>query len=430
MIRKRVNQTKLFEHQKDALAATEDFRRVAYYHDMGLGKTYTGAEKMHQLGGRVNLVICQKSKIDDWLEHFRQNYGNYYISDLTDANQMLRYINYDLVDTNKKYIGVVNYDLIFRRPGLLKIKYDTIMLDESSMIQNDSAKRTKTILKLDTKNIILLSGTPTGGKYENLYSQLKLLGWKITKKQYWNEFIETRSVDMGGFKIQIVTGYKNVERLKRKMREYGCHFLKTDEVFDLPEQTFTDISVNTSKEYRRFTKNKVVEINGREMVGDTTLKEMLYQRQLCGAFNGDKLSAVQDILESTTDRVIIFYNFNDEFTALNDLCVYLKRPVSVCRGGEKDLEAYSQKSNSVTLIQYQAGAMGLNLQNANKIIYFTPPLSSELYEQSKKRIHRIGQEQPCFYYRLICRGSIETKIYDTLERRQDFTERLFLKGVK
>ena len=42
---------------------------------MGLGKTYTGAEKMHRLGARVNLVICQKSKIDDWLNHFSDNYG-------------------------------------------------------------------------------------------------------------------------------------------------------------------------------------------------------------------------------------------------------------------------------------------------------------------------------------------------------------------
>lgn len=60
----------------------------------------------------------------------------------------------------------------------------TLLLDESSMIQNDKAKRTKAILKLKASNVILLSGTPVGGKYENLYSQLKLLGWKITKNNF------------------------------------------------------------------------------------------------------------------------------------------------------------------------------------------------------------------------------------------------------
>ena len=33
--------------------------------------------------------------------------------------------------------------------------------------------------------------------------------------------------------------------------------------------------------------------------------------------------------------------------------------------------------------------MGLNLQKSNKIIYFSLPLSSELFEQSKKRTHKI-----------------------------------------
>lgn len=404
---------------------------------MGLGKTFTGAEKMHQLGGRINLVICQKSKIDDWYRHFQNNY----YSSGADENIILPH---DLADPDGmtvfkwnietsggcQLVGIINYDLIFRRPELLKIRFDTIMLDESSMIQNDSAKRTKAILKLQTDNVILLSGTPTGGKYENLYSQLRLLGWTISKKQYWSEFIETRLIETGGFKIPVVTGYKNIGRLKRKMRQYGCNFLKTDEVFDLPAQTFTDISVQTSRDYRKFVKTKIVTVDGRELVGDTTLTNMLYQRQLCGAYNGDKLKAFEDLLESTSDRLIVFYNFNDELQALRDICKKYKRPVSEVNGKSKILNAYETLRDSVTLIQYQAGAMGLNLQKANKIVYFTPPLSSELYEQSKKRTHRIGQERPCFYYRLICKNSIEGRIYDTLEMRQDFTEKLFLKGVK
>lgn len=378
---------------------------------------------MRRLGGRVNLVICQKSKIEDWIEHFKTHYL-YTVLDLTKPSEMdiLRLGVFNTI------VGIINYDLIFRRPELLKMKFDTIMLDESSMIQNETAKRTKAILKLKTDNVILLSGTPTGGKYEKLYSQLKLLGWNISKTQYWSEFIETRQIDMGGFKIPVVTGYKNIGRLKRKMRQYGCNFLKTNEVFDLPAQTFTDIKVNTTKEYGTFKKNKIVTVDSRELVGDTTLTQMLYERQLCGAYNAEKLTAFTDILESTNDRLIVFYNFNAELEALKGICEKYKRPFSIVCGAVKDLEDYKNESDSVTLIQYQAGAMGLNLQKANKIVYFTPPLSSELYEQSKKRIHRIGQERPCFYYRLICKNSVEGKIYETLEKRQDYTERLFAKG--
>ena len=91
----------------------------------------------------------------------------------------------------------------------------------------------------------------------------------------------------------------------------------------------------------------------------------------------------------------------------------------------KDLTAYEEQSDSVTLIQYQAGAMGLNLQKANKVIYFTLTDKSELFEQSKKRIHRIGQNLPCFYYLLICKNSVEELVLKTLEQRRDFTDELF-----
>ena len=74
--------------------------------------------------------------------------------------------------------------------------------------------------------------------------------------------------------------------------------------------------------------------------------------------------------------------------------------------------------------------MGLNLQKANRIIYFTLTDKSELFEQSKKRIHRIGQSQTCFYHLLICKNSVEEDILRTLEMRQDYTDELFRKRVQ
>lgn len=63
-----MNDLHLMPHQEDALNRTEQFNRCAYYLDMGLGKTFVGAEKMYLLNNAVNLVICQKSKYD-WVEH-------------------------------------------------------------------------------------------------------------------------------------------------------------------------------------------------------------------------------------------------------------------------------------------------------------------------------------------------------------------------
>lgn len=413
----------LYPHQIQGLKETEDLDHVAYYWDMGTGKTFVGAEKMMRLGAHINLVVCQKSKIDDWVEHFNDNYYGYAVVDLTDKDALA-----DWLDYGKEKVGIINYEMVWRRPVLLRLVNFTLLLDESSLIQNETAKRSKFILKMQPKNVILLSGTPTGGKYENLWSQMRLLGWKISKQTYWNQYIDVEYLDTaGGRSIPIVRGYKKVDRLKRKMAQYGCKFLKTDEVMDLPAQTFTKVWSPVSKEYRIFRKHKLVTVDDRELVGDTTLTKMLYERQLCGQYCKEKLDAFRDLVESTSDRLIVFYNFTAELEALWSIANECGRPISVVNGKEHDTFNYGRDSDSVTFIQYQAGAMGLNLQKANKIIYFTLPLSSELFEQSKKRIHRMGQERPCFYYLMICRGSIEEKILQTLEMRKDFTEALFEK---
>lgn len=422
----------LYQHQKNALVETKNFNKVAYYHDMGLGKTFTGSEKMISFNTKMNLIVCQKSKIDDWIEHLRKYYDDkFFIYDLAKSRDFRLFMytvetlkDYpELRDTKYNTVGVINYDLIFRRPKLLELNDFTLMLDESSMIQNETAKRSKFILKMQPKNVILLSGTPTGGKYERLWSQMKLLGWNISKDLYWRQYIDVEIIDNEGFPIKIVKGYKNVERLKQKMRDYGAHFLKSNEVFDLPNQINNKIYIQTTKEYRKFKQISIVIIDGIEIVGETILTKMLYERQLCGQYNNDKFNAFSDILESTNDRLIVFYNFKNELEQLKEMSI--DRPISIVSGDIKDLEAYETYDNSITFIQYQAGAMGLNLQKANKIIYFTPPLSSELFEQSKKRTHRIGQTETCYYYYLICKNSIEEKIYEALEKRKDYTENLF-----
>ena len=69
--------------------------------------------------------------------------------------------------------------------------------------------------------------------------------------------------------------------------------------------------------------------------------------------------------------------------------------------------------------------MGLNLQKANKIIYFTLTDKCEDWMQSQKRIHRLKQDKPCFYYILMCKDSVEEQVYKSLERGVDFTDELF-----
>ena len=402
----------LYPHQEKVLNDTVAFNRVAYYLDMGLGKTYVGSEKMRELNTPYNRVICQKSQVAYWVNHFKT------------------YYDYNVIVLDKQSISeipedsvlVVNYERAWRRPELLNLRDFTLMLDESSKIKNESSNQSKFILKLKAKNVILLSGTPTGGKYEELWSQLHLLGWNISKKLFLKQYViqEWNSRNQRN----VIKGYKNVERLKSKLKQNGSIFMKTDEEFDLPVVNEQVVRIGCTKLYKEFEKHHIVEVNGEEIIGDTATTKKLYLRQLSGCYNENKLQYVKDLIDSTNDRIIIFYNFKKEYELLKGL---ITKPLSIINGDVKDLSAYETFTNSVTLIQYQAGAMGLNLQKANKIIYFTLTDKSELFEQSKKRIHRIGQGRPCFYYYLLTDKSIEWRMLEVLKERKDYTDELFEK---
>ena len=438
----------LFPHQQKALDMTAAHNRCAYYLDMGLGKTFVGSEKLMALSARINLVVCQHSKIQDWVEHFQEHYTRNCVFNLTEPKTFKFFMEQAACEVPTLMIGVINYELTFRRKILKSLSGFTLMLDESSLIQNENAKRSKFILGLNPANVILLSGTPTGGKYEKLWSQCRLLGWNISKELFWRQYVETEWVEDDGFWRQRITGYKNVDRLKKKLADHGAVFMTTDDAgVELPTKNMIQVKTKPSPLYWKFLKNGIATLDTvnlgefeleadfwgsnehcqKELIGDSTLTRRLYSRQLCGLYNPARYEAFRDLVNSTYDRLIVFYNFTEERERLQRIVQAMNRPVSIQAGDIKDLSAYNYKANSVTFIQYQSGAMGGNFQKANKIIYFSLPEGWELWEQSQKRIHRIGQERPCFYYLLMCPGTVEDDILSTLNLRKDYNDELFRK---
>lgn len=422
MLTKRQDDNTLYPHQVKTLASLYTYNKCAMFLDMGLGKSATGAVKATSYHKPV-LIICPKSVIPQWEECFTNWCKDYTMYNLTNKKQLQAFMN----DNQDLKMGVINYESAWRKPELIKLKNYTLILDESQAISNSTSKQSKGICKLKFDNLILLSGTPcSNARYDKLYTQLKLLGLNMNKRSYEDRYCNFFNMEKGGVKFRVLSRsspYKNVDELKSKMRDLGCVFMKTDEVIELPKQRFINVWVQPSKYYKTFVKDGYVDCGDTEYISSNPATDMLYLRQLCNS--NEKIEMVRTLIESTEDRLIIFYNFNSELELLVQLVSKLKRPISFINGSEKNLNCYHNESNSVTLVQFQSGSSGVNLQKANKIIYYSPPIKSDFYEQSKKRTHRIGQNEPCCYWKLITTNSIEQKIYNTLNLKCDYTEELF-----
>lgn len=111
-----MNDLQFMPHQEEVLNLTDDKNRCAYYLDMGLGKTFVGAEKMYLLNNTVNLIVCQKSKVDDWVDHMKTYYPEYRVMDLTKKSEGVNFRTLvetkDLYDQNIQIVGVINTILI------------------------------------------------------------------------------------------------------------------------------------------------------------------------------------------------------------------------------------------------------------------------------------------------------------------------------
>lgn len=418
---------KLYKYQSDILKSLEPYNKVALYMEAGTGKTATSSYKAVTYGVPI-IVVAPKAVCSQWIEHFKSVHPEWLRYDLTKKQQLKDFINGEAL--NK--IGIITYGLVWRRPELLKLSGYTLILDESHNICNATSKQTKGVMKLKYDNLILLSGTPNGGAYEKLYTQMKMLGYKPNKKQFTDRYCNMFTMESGGVKFQVLSKknpYKNLDELNKILREdLHCVFLKTNDVIELPEQRFIDVAVSETKQYRAFMVNDYIDLGDREYIAGSPTEKLLYSRYLCGSDNSNKIDVLTTLIEGIEDRVIIFYNFNNEHDVLTKLCKKLKRKAFTCNGNVKQVDEFKKCEKSVLLCQFQAGATGLNLQFCNKVVYFTPPLSSNLWEQSKARTWRVGQNQKCTYW--ILQSGIECDILNSLDKKQDYTLKLFRNEVK
>ncbi|WP_043610567.1 hypothetical protein, partial [Cellulomonas carbonis] len=100
----------LYPFQVKGLERMHDCNKVAFYWDMGLGKSLVGITKAQSLGASRVLLVCQKSKLDDWYDVVAHE--SYYIPmDLREKHDLSVFL-----DGTSAYdaVGIINYDLVWR----------------------------------------------------------------------------------------------------------------------------------------------------------------------------------------------------------------------------------------------------------------------------------------------------------------------------
>lgn len=297
-----------------------------------------------------------------------------------------------------------------------------VIFDEAHYVKNPTSQRGKAATKLakQSSHFILLTATPASNGWEDTYNYFIMFGYFKNKKEMNDKYALWGTMYLGNRRIPKIEGWKNEDQLQAKYETFTVSISK-DDALDLPPLVFRDIRFNRSPDYKTIARDRVL---GDE---DFDTPSKLAHGLRYHANQADKLEYAQMLCESTTSNVVIFYYYQKEIDALRDKIKNKK--IFVVNGQESSLPPKDQwvgLKDTVTFVQYQAGAAGIELQYANTVIFYTPTYSYQDYSQALGRAYRNGQTKKVTVYRFITQSTIEQAVYEALENKQDFSEKLYL----
>ena len=438
--------TYLYDYQKQIVDRLKQFDSAGLFTDTGTGKSYMSIglyqEKWKQKKVNKCLVICLLGKIDEWVEDFKkwQPFDRVLVLD-------------GKKDTMKKYrrgefeIAVVNFEKTWRLTDLLTYtdEHTMIIIDESHKIKSANTKQGEFIASLGTKTPykLILTATPMGNGYIDIYNQFYFLGFLgMSFKQFEDMFINYSLMYIPGMKpFRKVAGYKNTQMLDNLVQKY-CAFYER-KVDDTLVPSEIEIEVPLDKEFNKLARDRVYKdivlnnvsakrlalkslcsgsIMGKPIINDTEGETKVYQ------VNKNKINWVKTFLETFNDRVVIFYQYKHQCEQLYDEISKMKRPVARYNAECKEKDIFLENNNCVLLVQYKSGGTGIDwLKQSYVGIFYCLPDSYIEFVQSKGRINRNGQKKKPLFYILLAKGSnsVDRLNYEALKNNQDFNDEWF-----
>lgn len=467
--------TQPYKHQLDALLASRDKRVYALLMEMGTGKTKVIVDTCSYLFGlgKINglMVVAPKSICTNWAkkeisahlpDHIDRRVVLWQASNEKFEKELA---NLTKVEPMKLHILVINIEALTTDRGykaaerFLKGHDALFAIDESTIIKNPTAMRTKRAIKLGNLAAYrrIMTGTPVTQSPLDIYSQFSFLDPDILRSSsfygFRNQYAVLRKRYVNGRSFDEVVGYQRLQELKDLLQPHSFRALKR-ECLDLPakiyETRYVEPSEAQRKYYNQIRDDALAQLDdGTLVAAPLVITQLLRLRQaLCNiAPSGDgesavtiddknpRLDAVLELLEEAGDqKVIIWANFVHSIKLLKDgigkefgeeKVAYISGEVPALRRQEI-VEQFQDPASPLKylVMQTRTGGYGLTLTAATLVIYHDNDWSLEVRLQSEDRAHRIGQKNSVTYIDLVAPDTVEEKITNALLQKQELADRI------
>ena len=439
------------EYQKRATQFIIDNRYCALFLDMGLGKTVSTLTAIDILKNDYleidkALVIAPKSvALNTWSgetakwDHLKKLRISVAMGTAAQRTKAIER-DADIYVTNRDNVKWI-VDYFKKEPW----PFDTVVLDESSSFKNPSSQRFKALRKIrpQLRRVIELTGTPSPNGLMDLWPQIWLLdmGERLgrTLGSYRSEFF-TAGRRNGAVVYDWIARPEARQRISKRLADISMSMQASD-YLDMPDVIDGGLTLalppDEMRDYQAFQKEQLLQLDNTdiEAVTAAALTNKLLQ-YTGGALYDDqhnwhevstaKLEALQDIVESTDESVLIYYQYQSEKDRILKML-----PDAVTFTGEPELlESWNAGKIRLMLAHPASVAYGLNMQAGGHIIvWYTPTWNLELYMQANARLHRQGQTKPVVIYHLIASGTIDERVMQALNCKNG-SQAALLKHIK
>lgn len=409
--------------------------------DMGLGKTVQILAFLNHLenlkANRKHLVVVPTSLVHNWKNEIQKFTPEFNILIYkTGMEGELRAF--------KKGIVVITYGLLSeRREFLSEMNFDVVVLDEAQQIKNINSKRSQASRNLKSEVKICLTGTPMENHYGEFYSLIDTSVPGALGK--YEDFIKS----YGPKKLSSgQVGSEQIEFLKKKTKPLVLRRTKDEVLDDLPEKTESLIKIEFDDQQKEIYKNiallwnskvkAAVKDQGESKTQLQMFAALMKLRQICSCPEvvvGNKYSKLSPKIELVVDQieeliqaeksVIVFTNFVSTLETIKAQSQKRGVPTLSITGKdsqskrENTLDHFNEEGPKVLIMTLKTGGVGLNLTKANYIIHVEPWWNPAAENQGTDRAHRIGQKQRVHVYRYIMSNSIEEKIQNLKDLKQE-----------
>jgi SNF2 family DNA or RNA helicase len=263
-----------------------------------------------------------------------------------------------------------------------------------------------------------------------------------------------RTANFGGRSVQIVVGYRNLDELSEKLKEFSYRVLK-DECLDLPKKTFMKRTINLtpdqSKAYSQMKELALASVKGKTATTATVLTQLMRMQQItCGNFVADdgttvdletnRLPELMNVLDEVEGKVVIWAHFQRDVNRIIEVISKKYGDDSFVdyygltpqEDRQKNIKKFQDPRSPVRFFigTTQTGGYGITLTAASTMIYYSNGYDLEKRQQSEARIDRIGQEKPMTYIDIICEDTVDDRIVKALKKKVDIASQIMGEELK